>query len=405
MESLYGWQVFDRILQRIAEALRRWAEESLRGETLLGLNGIAGDRFALFVPRRPAPRSGDSPSDSTESRELPELPEFPESKDPSAVDARYLSDLCSRIRDALERAFDADEFAGLNPRLEFRVGHALLSVDPFHRFERRVYAALDEARSQTERQRRRRQLGVDEDLRRVIEEPGLRTVFQPVVDLLSRRVHGYEALTRGPQDSPLEMPSAMFAISYRLGVATDLDHACREAALDACLRVSGPAKIFLNGLASSFETAPSDLTRWPRPLQRLARASHQIVLEFSERGADRDPESFVDTLQRLKACGFCVALDDIGTGFASQAILEQLRPDYLKLDVSLVRKIDQNLIKQELLQSLVRIANRMGASVIAEGVETEEEARALAEAGAHYGQGYLFAEPRARIGEPGGRVP
>jgi len=83
----------------------------------------------------------------------------------------------------------------------------------------------------------------------------------------------------------------------------------------------------------------------------------------------------------------------VGIGFASQAILERVRPDYLKIDVSLVHEIDRQLIKQELLASVVRIAERIGAGVIAEGVERDEEARTLRDAGARFGQGRLFAEP------------
>jgi EAL domain-containing protein (putative c-di-GMP-specific phosphodiesterase class I) len=118
-----------------------------------------------------------------------------------------------------------------------------------------------------------------------------------------------------------------------------------------------------------------------------------LVLEFSERSADADPDGFVEALERLKESGFAVALDDIGTGYASQTILERIQPDFLKLDVSLVRNIHENLIKQELLSSLIRIAGRLGSTVIAEGVESQEEVTALLEAGARYGQGYLFAVP------------
>jgi len=119
------------------------------------------------------------------------------------------------------------------------------------------------------------------------------------------------------------------------------------------------------------------------------------VFEFSERCADADAdlERLAAVLHGLQARGFGVALDDVGTGYGSQALLERVRPDYLKLDVSLVHNIDDNLIKQELLASLVRIAERIGASVIAEGVETDAEARTLQDAGARYGQGYLFAGP------------
>jgi EAL domain-containing protein (putative c-di-GMP-specific phosphodiesterase class I) len=381
VESLYGWQVFDRILARVAGELSEAVGTELPDGSLLGLNGVAGDRFAAFVPRQP---------------------------DGSEVDTSYLVDLGSRLCARLEEAFAGDDFAGLNPRLEFRTGQAQLTLDPFFRFERRVYAALEQARTLERRRASRRERGVGDDLKRIIEESALRTLFQPVVDLRSREIHGYEALSRGPEESAPEMPAALFAASDRLGVAVDLDHACREAALDACAGLEGRAirgKFFLNGLPASFASASDERDAWPERLRRLADAPQDLVLEFSERRADDDPDGFIDTLGRLKACGFGVAVDDIGTGYASQSILEQLRPDYLKLDVSLVRKIDQNLIKQELLGSLVRIANRIGASVIAEGVETELEARALAEAGAQFGQGYLYARPAASIEGMGGRAP
>jgi len=378
VESLYGWQVFDRILARIAGTLEEMRGHEMPEQALLGLNGVAGDRFAAFVPHGPGG---------------------------SEVSGRYLGEVASALQARLAGTFSSEEFAGLNPRLEFRAGHALLAHDPFYRFERRVYAALEDARALQGQRERRRQRGMGADLRRIIHDSELRTVFQPVVELRSREILGFEALARGPEGSALEAPQALFDASESLGVATDLDHACREAALTACAGLNSSHKVFLNGLSTSFAGVRNDGNGQPDWLQRLTGSRHDVVLEFSERGADGDPESFVSTLTRLKRCGIGIAVDDIGTGFGSQEILEELRPDYLKLDGSLVRKINQNLIKQELLHSLVRIANRIGASVIAEGVETEEEALVLADAGAHYGQGFLFARPTSCPEEMGGRVP
>ena len=378
VESLYGWQVFDRILARIAATLDASRGRHLPEETLLGLNGVAGDRFAAFVPDGPG---GSEPT------------------------GRFLAEVGSALEARLSETFSSAEFAGLNPRLEFRVGHALLTHDPFYRFERRVYAALDDARALHGQRERRRQRGVGADLRRIIKESNVKTVFQPVVELGSREILGFEALSRGPEGSALETPRALFDASERCGVANDLDHACREAALTAWSGLGSNHTVFLNSLCTSFAGVRNDGTEQPDWLRRLTDSSHGVVLEFSERGADADPEAFLSTLSRLKDCGIGIAVDDIGTGFGSREILEELRPNYLKLDGSLVRKIDQNLIKQELLHSLVRIANRIGASVIAEGVETEHEALALAAAGAHYGQGYLFARPSSCPDELGGRVP
>ncbi len=116
---------------------------------------------------------------------------------------------------------------------------------------------------------------------------------------------------------------------------------------------------------------------------------------------ESDPERFFGAVERLKEQGFAVALDDVGTAFDSREIVERGRPDYLKLDVSLVRGIDRNLIQQELLGWLVKLAQKVGAEVIAEGIESREEAAVLVRAGTHYGQGHLFAMP----GPPSANLP
>ena len=119
-----------------------------------------------------------------------------------------------------------------------------------------------------------------------------------------------------------------------------------------------------------------------------------MVIEVSERSADSELERFAEVTTKLKEHGFGVALDDVGTGYATFATLEKVRPHYLKVDVSMVRDIHRNFIKQELLSSLVQIGRRIDASIIAEGVESEDEAATLQSVGARYAQGYLFAAPK-----------
>ena len=369
VESLYGFQVVDRLLVRIAGVLEQSRSALLPEESRIGISGVGGERFAAFVPHR---------------------------ADRESVDGRYLDDLATALGERLAREFAGAEFAGLAPGLEFRLGRALVSLDPFQRFERRLWAALDEARAAPERRRHRRASGLEDDLRRMISGAALRTVFQPVVELASREVVGFEAFSRGPRDCTLDPPGALFALSGKLGLSVELDHACREAALSACPPLDPGRKIFLNALPASFRTLGADPAGWPPRLARLAGSAATTVLEFSERAADANPDDFVETLCRWKEVGFGVAIDDMGTGFSGNGILERLRPDWLKLDVSLVRKIDESLIQQEILRTLVRIAERVGASVIAEGIETEGEAGALVEAGARYGQGHLFAGPAER---------
>jgi len=371
VESLYGWQVFDRIVARAADVLRATVGRELPAGTLLGINAVAGERFGAFVP------------DDGHGGE---------------VTASALAGYARAASRRLEHELASADLAGLVPPLEVRAGHALLSIDPFFRFERRVAAALERARSLPERRRRRRERSLGCELERILRDAEIRTLFQPVVDLRSRAVLGYEALSRGPERGPLEMPRALFAASERLGVTLDLDRTCRDAALRASTtpEMATSGTLFLNVVPQSFDSSAVDATH---ALDRLASLSRPIVLEFPERAADADPEGFLQAVTRARACGLGIAVDDVGTGWGSQALLERVRPDYVKVDLSLVHGIGRNLIKQEILRSVVRIANSMGASIVAEGIEARDEAEVLLATGAQYGQGYLFARPGPHGGE------
>jgi EAL domain-containing protein (putative c-di-GMP-specific phosphodiesterase class I)/GGDEF domain-containing protein len=367
VESLYGWQVFDRIVARVAALLGSAVGGELPAETRLAVNGVAGDRFVAFVPARAG-------------RER----------------VAGLGRLSERLRRALESAFDADEFRGLSPRICFRVGQATLSDDPFYRFERCVYAAVERARKAPVDRERLRERSWGEELERIIRSEALEVLFQPVVEIDSGTVLGAEALVRGPADSIFEAPRAMFALSARVGVATQLDRACCTAALDAFARAGATGKLFLNVLPESVEDDGWRHGRFRAALASCALSPEQLVLEVSERAAAPDPQTRLAGLGRLKQEGFGLALDDVGTGRIALAALERSGLDFLKLDVSFVRNIHESLIQQELLLTLARLAERIGGAVIAEGVESEDEARALAERGARYAQGYLFAAPAAR---------
>jgi EAL domain-containing protein (putative c-di-GMP-specific phosphodiesterase class I)/GGDEF domain-containing protein len=368
VESLYGWQVLDHVLARIAEAVRRLPGAEIPVGALLAVNGVAGDRIVIFVLET-------APGKEVESADLREMA------------------AATRVR--LEREFDDEQWAGLSPRLAFRVGYALLSEDPFYRFERRVHAAVEEARTLNERRRRREETVRGAELRRIIREAEIFSVFQPVVDLTTGETVGHEALARGPKDSGFEMPAAMFALSARLGVAADLDRLCRRRAVQGsgAMADRDRGKIFLNVLPGSLSDPEWFEDSFAGLLSASSLRPQDLVLEVTERGADPDLGLLARGIEALRDRGFGVALDDVGTGYASFATIERVRPDYLKVDVSLVRGVDENLIKQELLSSLVHIARRIGAMVVAEGIESEKEADVVRAAGAPLGQGYLFAWP------------
>jgi EAL domain-containing protein (putative c-di-GMP-specific phosphodiesterase class I) len=371
VESLYGWQTLDRILSRVAVSLTAMVGEVLPEGSLLSINAVAGDRFIVFIPKIPG---------SLE------------------VEAGQLAGIGRTVADRLETLFDNDEFAGLNPRLGFEVGHALLSENPYYRFERRIHGSVEEARNLQERQENNRdRAGVDE-LRRIIEDSEVTTLFHPIIDLHSGMTLGHEALARGPVGSIFEMPVSMFAASGPAGETAALDRLCRTQALCSCCRMDGLGKLFINVTPQSLSDPEWQSGRIVELLAEAALTPGDLVLELSESQADLDIAQTSAAIAPLRSRGFRIALDDVGSGYASLATMERLCPDYLKVDGSLVRDIDSHLIKQEAMTSLVQVAGRLGSAVIAEGVESQAESDAIRNLGVRFGQGFLFATP----GMPGG---
>lgn len=367
LESTYGWQVLDRVLRRIAATIRGAVGAELPGGTLLAVNAVPGDRFLAFVPE--APGGAD-------------------------VDATWLAAAARGLRMRLEAAFEDDEtVASLWPGLGFEAGHALLSENPFYRFERRVHAAVEEARTLHERRDRRRERLWGVELRRIIRDASIGTVFQPVVQMESREVIGFEALSRGPERSRFESPRALFAMSDRMGSASELDRVCRAAALRRSASDGVSGKLFLNVLPACLSDPEWSSGGIGRLLESTRRSPEDLVIELSERAVEADLARTAAVCREIKQLGFGLAVDDAGTGYASLITLERLRPDYVKVDPSLVRGIDDSLIVQEVFASLAQMGARIGAQVVAVGVEREEEAACLRAAGASLGQGFLFASP------------
>ena len=368
VESLYGWQVFDRILARAAAGLTACLGRELPEGTVLAVNAIAGDRLLAFVPHGPDGRE---------------------------VDGAVLGRVAAGVAQHLSTLFEGAEFGGLSARLHVREGWALLSEDPFYRFERRMQGAIEEARTQSERRRHRRVRAEAAELRRILSEAAVSAVFQPVVDLLSGEVAGHEGFVRGPEDGPLESASALFQMAATEGLAQELDRLARHTVMREAGELGQPpgGLLFLNVLPASLADAEWHEGHARKLLESARIPPERVVLEVSERAADAEPRGLKEAWFALRRSGFRLGLDDVGTGFSSLAGLERLRPDYLKVDATIVREVHLHWIKQDVVASVVHVAERLGCRVVAEAVESEEEAAALRQLGARYALGYLFAHP------------
>jgi EAL domain-containing protein (putative c-di-GMP-specific phosphodiesterase class I) len=213
-----------------------------------------------------------------------------------------------------------------------------------------------------------------------------RLVFQPIVDLRRAVVAGYEALSRfdGP---PGVGPDRWFAMADQLGLGAQLEARVVAAALVA--RCDLPANCFL-----SVNVSPHLLTR-PELADLLLAADDLtgLVLELTEHVAVDDTESLVALLDRLRAAGVSVALDDAGSGYSGLQQLAQFRPDFVKLDRALVDHADRDEAKLALAELLGSYAGRLDAWLLVEGIERPEELEAFVRLGVPLAQGFLLAEP------------
>jgi EAL domain-containing protein (putative c-di-GMP-specific phosphodiesterase class I) len=216
----------------------------------------------------------------------------------------------------------------------------------------------------------------------IIAERAYTTVFQPIVDLVSGRSIGSEALTRFNDRIP---PDVRFANAGAVGMGLDLEAATLEAALTAASVLSQSRFLHLN-VSPAFVTARTELRRL------LSGNRARIVLEVTEHAAVSDYLDFRDAIESIGR-PVLLAVDDAGAGFASFRHILELRPAFIKLDVSLVRGIDADPAKQALVAGMRHFARMTNRRLIAEGVETEAEAATLRMLEIRLGQGYLFGRP------------
>ena len=209
--------------------------------------------------------------------------------------------------------------------------------------------------------------------------------------LADRQVIGHEALTR-PVSAGLSFDSVeeLFAFAESTELLMDFERLCRKTAILAASSVPNLGLLFLNASPQAVEDPDWSAGGMDRLLAQSGMAPRDVVIEITERVAIVKHDDFQTALRAFKARGYRVAVDDMGAGYSSFQALASIEPDFLKFDVSLVRDIDRSSIKRGLLESLRQLAVKIGARVIAEGVEREEERDTLLALGIELGQGYVF---------------
>lgn len=211
--------------------------------------------------------------------------------------------------------------------------------------------------------------------------------FQPIVCWSEKRVHAFEALVRTDEPT-LARPDHFFNAAEQLHRVQELGRTIRRAVYEAALHAPSDALVFVNLHAS--DLVDDQLYDAAAPLASMA---DRIVFEITERASLEKIKDIQERMGALRARGYRIAVDDLGAGYAGLSSLANLQPEVVKLDMSLVRNVDQQPIKQRLVASLQTLGGPLGIRVIAEGVETVAERDTLVSIGCDLFQGYLFARP------------
>jgi len=221
-------------------------------------------------------------------------------------------------------------------------------------------------------------------LTRVIQGRAIAIACQPIVDLASGGVLGYEALSRFP--APESCPAGWFDDAHQVDKGAELELLAIELAL-ACLPTLSPQAYL------SFNVSPGTILSGALASRLSDAPLGRLVLELTEHAPIEEYPAIAVALDTLRRSGLHLAIDDAGSGYASFRHILQLQPDIIKLDQSLIQGIDADSGRRALAAALTGFARDTGCDVVAEGIETDAELAVLRGLGVKAGQGYLFGRP------------
>ena len=219
--------------------------------------------------------------------------------------------------------------------------------------------------------------------------------YQPLVDVDRGQLLGFEALTRGPADSPLHSPLVLFETAALAGRLIELERMVVRRALCRFRELGLPGLLFLNLTADTLLAAEGRIDAIAAEFSELDMPPTRVVIEITETRPILEPERLSQTLEALRRHGFVVALDDLGEGFASLKRWLDIRPDYVKIDRHFIDGIAQEPLKQQFVRSILEMATSSGCKVVAEGLEHAADLAVLRRLGVPICQGYLIARPSA----------
>ncbi|MBS3955977.1 MAG: GGDEF domain-containing protein [Clostridiales bacterium] len=366
IEEIYGWKVFDGVMRNVAETLTDITGTTLRDADIVAELMVAGNAFVIIL----SPPRATLHMDSGARQMIVERVE-------------------RVVRERLAHVIEPTVYS----KFGCYVGSATVAADPNVRSERLVHRALDAAMQESASREALDAEKRADHLRHIIDTRDVRTLVHPVFDLRDMSVVGYEALSRGPAGTEFEHPDKLFKVAYDTDLVMRLERLCRTRAIEAAAGLPEGRLLFINVEPEAVgDPHLRDMVK-SSILDHARIEPESIVLELTERAAINDFVAFRATLELLRALGFSISVDDAGAGYASLQCLAEVNPEWLKIDLSLVRGCDGDDIRRSLITSLVTFADSASVKLVAEGIETAEELAMVRSLGVRYGQGFYFGRP------------
>lgn len=235
---------------------------------------------------------------------------------------------------------------------------------------------------------------MDKSILQIINDEDITTLYQPIINLITGEVMGYEALSRGPEWSKLFSPINLILEAEKHGVAYELEFLMRKMAFKNMNGISPTQKLFVNVNPGFIKKENIGFGRTQEMLSGTKITSKNVVFELTERTMINDYTTFNNILEHYRKQDYKIAIDDVGAGYSGLRTIREIEPNYIKIDMELIRDIDQDSFKEALISAILNFSNTTNIQLIAEGIETESELCKLIEMGVHFGQGYFLQRPQ-----------
>ena len=241
---------------------------------------------------------------------------------------------------------------------------------------------------------------IKEALDDIINNKQIKTVFQPIISLSDGSILGHEALSRITCTGAIDNPEMLFSIAGDYNRLWDLELLCRTTALEAAYKFMMPPYnkiLFLNVNPNTMHDEKFIKGFTKEFLMQFQMKPQNVIFEITERNVILDMNGFMATIDHYRSQDYKIAIDDAGAGYSGLNLISDINPDYIKLDMNLIRRVDSDGLKRALVKGMVELSKESQIKLIAEGIETREEMNTLIKLGVQYGQGYYIQKPLEEV--------